>query len=76
MCEEPIASSGRRGPRRSICEKPGCRAAARAEAYIAAAIRELEGAGMGVYAGELRELLEEWRRDTAAIYSALREAHR
>jgi len=71
VCFQPIATAARTGPRPTICEKPACRHTARAEAYIAAAIRELETAGDPASAGELRELLEGWRRVAAAIGRAL-----
>jgi hypothetical protein len=62
VCDEPIATAARSGPRPEICAKPACRHFARAEAYVAAAIRELEAAGDPATADELRELLGSWRR--------------
>jgi hypothetical protein len=64
-----IAAAGRRGPRRSICDRYTCRHRARGYAYLEAAIRELEDAE-DTGAEELREILERFRRDDAAIASA------
>lgn len=71
MCGEPIASTGARGPRRSICDKPACRHTARAEDYLAAAERELEAAGELVVADQVRKILEAFGR-LAAIARGLR----
>ncbi len=46
VCGDRITSSGRRGPRRSLCEKPSCGYIARARVYIQAAVRALERAGV------------------------------
>jgi hypothetical protein len=71
VCGDAIAAAGRRGPRRSICDRERCRRRERGYAYLAAAIRELEAAE-DTGADELRELLERFRRDDAAIAAATR----
>lgn len=56
VCDEPIAATGTRGPRREICDRPRCRHIARADAYLEAVVRELERAGLTDAAGHLWEL--------------------
>ncbi len=56
LCDESIAAAGRRGPRRSLCDRPRCRHLARADAYLEAAIRELERAGLTDAGGDLWEI--------------------